>query len=29
MASLGDYNDVVDRIELEVVLNKIWGSGLN
>ena len=28
MASLGDFSNVRGRLELEVVLNNIWGSGL-
>ena len=26
VASLGDSNDVRDRVELVVIFNKIWGS---
>ena len=25
---LGNYNDVRGRVELEVIFNKIWGTGV-
>ena len=28
MAPLGDYNDVVGRVELDLIFNKRWGSGV-
>ena len=27
--SLGGYNDVRGRVEVEVIFNKRWGSGVN
>ena len=29
VASLGDSNDVRGKVELEMMLNKIWKSGVN
>ena len=29
VASLGDSNDVRGRVELEVIFNKTWRSGIN